>query len=120
MWSGEGFLMAETILSKRRRQLKESLRQKALQRLKEAVLFLYDEGAEAVYIFGSVLKPLEFNEHSDIDIAVWGIAEDKRTYVTVKIEEIFREMPFDIIFLEDDLRPEIREKIKKEGVLWKP
>lgn len=65
--------MAETILSKRRRQLKENLRQKALQRLKEAGALLYDEGAGDVYVFGSILRPSEFNEHSDIDIAVKGI-----------------------------------------------
>jgi len=112
--------MAETVLSKRRRQLKETFRQKALQKLKEAVALLYNEGAAGVYVFGSVLRPSEFNEHSDIDIAVKGIGENKRTRVTVRIEEIFGEMPFDIVFLEDDMRPEIRERIKKEGVLWKP
>ncbi|WP_333654990.1 nucleotidyltransferase family protein [Dissulfurispira sp.] len=111
--------MAETVLSKRRRELKENLRQKALQRLKEAGALLYDEGAGDVYVFGSILRPSEFNEHSDVDIAVKGIPEDKRVYVTVRLEEIFKGMPFDIVFLEDDLRPEIREKIKKEGMLWK-
>ncbi len=112
--------MAETVLSKRRRELKDKLRQKALQRLKEAGALLYDEGAVDVYAFGSILRPSEFNEHSDVDIAVRGIAEDKRVYVTVRLEEIFKEVPFDLIFLEDDLRAEVREKIKKEGILWKP
>jgi predicted nucleotidyltransferase len=112
--------MSESVLSKRRRQLKENLRQKALQKLKEAGVLLYNEGAAGVYVFGSVLRPSEFNEHSDIDIAVKGIPEDKRVYVTVRLEEIFKGMPFDIVFLEDDLRPEIRERIKKEGILWKP
>ncbi|MBI5026242.1 MAG: nucleotidyltransferase domain-containing protein [Nitrospirae bacterium] len=110
--------MAETILSKRRKELKESLRQNALKRLKEAGRMLYGEGAEGVYVFGSVLRPLEFNEHSDVDIAIKGISEDKRSSVTVRLEEIFKGMPFDVVFLEDDLRPEIREKIKKEGILW--
>lgn len=112
--------MSETVLSKRRRELKENLRQKALQKLKEAGVLLYNEGAEGVYVFGSVLRPLEFNEHSDIDIAVKGIPEDKRVYVTVRLEDIFKGMPFDVVFLEDDIRHEIRERIKKEGTLWKP
>ena len=111
--------MAETVLSKRRRELKENLRQKALQRLGSAAELLYAEGAEEVYVFGSVLRPLEFNERSDADIAVKGMPEDKWHSVIGKLEGIFREMPFDIVFLEDDLRPEIREKIKKEGMLWK-
>ncbi|MCL4537322.1 MAG: nucleotidyltransferase domain-containing protein [Nitrospirae bacterium] len=111
--------MAETVLSKRRRELKENLRQKALQRLEQAVRLLYSEGAEDVYVFGSVLRPLEFNEHSDVDIAVKGIPEDRRVFVTVSLEGIFGEVPFDIVFLEDDLRSEIRDRIKKDGVLWK-
>lgn len=112
--------MPETVLTRRRRELKENLRQKALQRLKEAVVLLYAEGAEDVYVFGSVLRPLEFNEHSDVDIAVKGIPDKRRVSVTVRLEEIFKDFPFDIVFLEDDLRPEVRERIKKEGILWKP
>lgn len=110
----------ETILSRRRRHLKENLRQKALKRLEEAVELLYDEGATDVYVFGSVLRPSEFNEHSDVDIAVKGIPDERRVPVTLRLEEIFKEIPFDILFLEDDLRSEVRERIKKEGILWKP
>lgn len=111
--------MVETVLSRRRRELKENLRQKTLQRLKEAGAMLYDAGAEGVYVFGSILRPSEFNEHSDVDIAVKGIPEDKRGYVIVRLEEIFKGVPFDIVFFEDDIRHEIRERIKKEGILWK-
>lgn len=111
--------MTETVLSKRRKELKERLRQKALKRLEFAVKSLYDRGAKKVYVFGSVLRPMEFNEYSDVDIAVKGIPEDKWHSVIGKLEDIFREMPFDIVFLEDDLRPEVRERIKKEGILWK-
>jgi predicted nucleotidyltransferase len=111
--------MPETILSKRRKELKDNLRQKALQRLKKAAAMLYNEGAEEVYVFGSVLKPREFNERSDVDIAVRGIPEGRMSNITAKLEEVFKETPFDIISLEDDLRPEIRAKIEKEGILWK-
>ncbi len=110
---------AETVLSKRRRELKESLRQKALERLKSATALLYAEGAEDVYVFGSVVKPSEFNEHSDVDIAVQGISEDKKSSAQSGLEEIFGEIPFDLIFLEDALRPEIRERIRREGMRWK-
>lgn len=112
--------MVETVLSKRRRELKENLRQRALKRLKEAVAMLYAEGAKKVYVFGSVLRPSEFNEHSDIDIAVKGLPEERRSFVTGRLEEIFRQMAFDIVFLEEDLRPEVKQRIKKEGILWKP
>ncbi len=112
--------MPETVLSERRRQLKDRLRQNALKRLELAVKSLYDNGAEEFYVFGSVLRPCEFNEQSDVDIAVKGIPEAKWHSVTSKLEEIFKDMLFDILFLEDDLRPEDRERIKKEGILWKP
>jgi predicted nucleotidyltransferase len=111
--------VVETQLTKRRKELKEKHRKKAMQRLDEAAVLLYNEGAEEVYVFGSVLKALEFNEHSDADIAVKGVPEDKRPDVTGKLEDIFKEIPFDIVFLEDELRQEIRERIKKEGILWK-
>lgn len=111
--------MPETILSKRRKELKDKVRQKALQRLERAVTLLYNEGAEEVYVFGSVLKPREFNERSDVDIAVRGIPEGGRANITARLEEVFGETPFDIISLEDDLRPEIRGRIEKEGILWK-
>lgn len=41
-------------------------------------------------------------------------------YVMRRLEEIFNDMPFDLIFLEDNIRPEIREIIKKEVRQWKP
>jgi predicted nucleotidyltransferase len=109
----------DTVLSKRRRELKESLRQKAFQRIEQAAALLYAEGAEDVYAFGSVLKPSEFNEHSDVDIAVNGIPEEKRIEVEGRLEDIFADVPFDIIFLEEPVRPEIRAKIRREGIKWK-
>jgi len=111
--------MSETILSKRRKELKENLRQKALKRLEIAAEMLYANGAEEVYVFGSILRPSEFNEYSDVDIAVKGIPEERRVFVTLRLEEVFKGIPFDILFLEEDLRPEVRARIKREGLLWR-
>lgn len=111
--------MAETRLSKRRRELKERLRAKMLKRLEQVTQVLYREGAEFVYVFGTVLIEGAFNEHSDADIAVKGIAESKRASVMSMIEHVAEGLPIDVIFLEDDIRPEIRDRIMKEGVLWK-
>lgn len=44
--------MQETILKKRRRHLRELLREKALNKINVAVKELYRIGAEKVYIFG--------------------------------------------------------------------
>jgi predicted nucleotidyltransferase len=110
----------ETVLSKRRRELKETLRQSALERLGRAASALYREGAEDVFAFGSILKPAEFNERSDADIAVKGIPESRRHHALTSVEDIFEDMPFDLVFLEDELRPEVRARIQREGVRWKP
>ena len=109
----------ETVLSRRRKQIKETMRQRALKKVEIAAKMLYSEGAEEVCVFGSVLKPSEFDEHSDVDIAVKGIREEKRIPVIRQLDEVFGEIPFDVVFLEEPLRPEIRERIEGEGVRWR-
>jgi predicted nucleotidyltransferase len=108
-----------TVLSKRRRFLKETLRQRALVMTDRAATTLYAEGAEEVYVFGSVLKPGEFNENSDVDIAVQGVSDAKKAAVTRLLEDIFDDMPFDLVFLDEALRPEVRRRIGSEGIKWK-
>lgn len=108
-----------TILSERRKFLKETLRHKALEMLVRAAELLYAEGAKEVIAFGSVLKPEGFDEHSDVDIAVRGLADEKKLSVERKLEDIFVDMAFDVVFLEDEIRSEIREKIQREGMTWK-
>lgn len=109
-----------TVLFERRKKLKESLRKEALGKLEKTVEFLYKEGASEVYLFGSILKPFCFDEYSDIDIAVKELHYEKRIYVESKLEDYLGEFEYDIIFLEENLREEIKDRIEKEGVLWKP
>lgn len=109
----------ETLLSKRRRELKEARRQAALRKVGRAARALYESGAKEVYAFGSVLHPSKFDEQSDVDIAVAGISEGRRYSIIKIIEDIFGDVSFDLVFLEDDIRPEVRERILKGGVLWK-
>jgi len=114
------FLNMETILKKRRLELGISRYNKAYQRLRLAVDFLYKNGAVAVYLFGSITNPAGFTEHSDIDIAVKGIPANRRLEVEGKLEDLLDNFEYDILFLEEDgIRKEIIEKIKEEGILWK-
>lgn len=108
-----------TVLSERRRFLKEILRHKAREMLARAAELLYAEGAEEVLAFASVLKPEGFDEHSDVDIAVKGLTEEKKLSVERKLEDIFVDIAFDVVFLEDEIRSEIRERIQREGMTWK-
>lgn len=111
----------ETILKKRRRALCISRYNKARQKFKKAVDFLYRMGADEIYLFGSITNPERFTEHSDIDIAVRGISEDKHLEVEGKLEDILGELEYDILFLEEDgIRKEILKRITEEAVLWKP
>lgn len=112
--------MKETVLQKRRKYLRESFRQKALKKIDKIAQKLYSLGAHEVYVFGSVLKPELFDENSDVDMAVKGLSADKKYRALREVEEIFEDIPFDLIFLDEELRQEIRERIEKEGIVWKP
>lgn len=111
----------ESLYIARRKNLKGKKREAAISRLNEAVTTLYAAGAKRVIVFGSILKPGLFDERSDVDVAVEGIPEGKRLEVEGRLVDIFGDIEFDIIFLEetDLIRHEILERIKKEGVLWK-
>lgn len=111
-----------TLYSIRSKELKERHRKNAISLLEKAVKTLYTAGAKRVIVFGSVLKPGYFDERSDVDIAVEGIPEDERLDVEGQLVDIFGDLEFDIIFLEEkeSIRREILEKIEKEGIIWKP
>ena len=110
----------ESILSKRRKELKKKKHALALERTNKAVALLYSLGAQAVYIFGSLLHPEVFDEMSDVDIYVEGLIPEKRSGLFTRLQDIFGDIPFDIFFEDDAIRQDIMEKIKKEGTLWKP
>jgi predicted nucleotidyltransferase len=110
----------ETILSMRRKVLKEQNYKKALDKTNRAVAYLYGCGAQAVYIFGSLVYNTMFDEMSDVDIYVEGLPRGKQKGLFSALDEIFGEIKFDLFFDDDVLRPEIAIKIKKEGKLWKP
>ncbi len=112
--------MTESMLSKRRRELKKRHYEAALDKTKRAVILLNSLGAKAVYVFGSMLNPERFDEMSDVDIYVEGLQTDKRKGLFSQLEEIFGEVSLDILFDDDAIRPHIIEKIRKEGKLWKP
>lgn len=111
--------MKETILQKRRRYLRELYRQRALRKVDKVAQKLYSLGAYEVYVFGSVLKPELFDENSDVDMAVKGLTADNKYKALREVEEIFGDVPFDLLFLDEELRPEIRDRIEREGLLWK-
>lgn len=71
-------------------------------KLRLAVNHLYQEGAGEVGLFGSITSPERFTEHSDIDLAVRGIPEEKRLELEGKLEDIFGDIEYDVLFLEEE------------------
>lgn len=112
----------ETLLRKRRKELRSKRYEAVLEEIKKAVDFLYREGAKEVYLFGSITNPERFTENSDIDFYVKGIDRDRHLEIEGKLEDLIRSVEFDILFEEEkeEIRKEIYERIKKEAILWKP
>lgn len=110
----------ETLLKKRRRELCLKKYNEAHKRLKTVIDFLHAEGATEVLLFGSITGHESFTEHSDIDIAVRGISEDKRLDVEGCIADLLGEFEYDILFLEDEgeIRKEVLERIREEAIVW--
>lgn len=112
----------ETYLSRRRRELRSRRYEKVWQKLHFALEYLSQEGATEIYLFGSITNPEKFTEHSDVDLAVKGFTAEKHLEIEGKLEDIFHEVEFDILFLDGEayLREEIADRIKQEAVLWRP
>ena len=68
---------------------------------------------DAVYQWGSVLRPERFTELSDIDIAVEGMSGARFFAMLGEAEDLTR-LPLDIVELEH-IEPEFRELIVRYG-----
>lgn len=112
----------ETLLRRRRKELRFKRYEAVLKEVKKAVDFLYREGAKEVYLFGSLTNPERFTENSDIDFYVKGIDKEKHLEIEGKLKDLIRTAEFDILFDEEkeEIRKEIYDRIKKEAILWKP
>ncbi|MEW6608084.1 MAG: nucleotidyltransferase domain-containing protein [bacterium] len=111
-----------TILRERRKKIRLERYNNAYDKIRKVGEFLYQKGAKKVYFFGSIINPDAFTEHSDIDIAVEGISEEKRVRVETDLSELLNGLEYDLIFLEDkdEIKKEILDRIEKEAILWKP
>ena len=69
-------------------------------------------GADKVVLIGSLLNPDSFTPWSDIDIAVWGIANDKFYQAVAAVTGMSTEFKIDLIDPKT-CRPALPEAIKK-------
>ena len=85
---------------------------------KIAQMLKQDYGVERVVLFGSLLNHEHMHDHSDIDIAVWGLDDrlDARAWTAANyILGPYEFPPLDLVPIEKAY-PEIREIIEEKGV----
>ncbi len=84
------------------------------QVIKEIIDFAKKYDVEKVLLFGSRARG-DFKRTSDIDLAVSGGDFDR--FALDVDEETTTLLMFDIIDLDREMQPELRESIEKEGVI---
>ncbi|QJA06349.1 nucleotidyltransferase domain-containing protein [Thermosulfurimonas marina] len=95
---------------------REALRQKVLSRTQRALGELYSRiPFRRAFIFGSLVRPGAFGDHSDVDIALEGLPPERFWEAVALLSEIL-EREVDVLPLEE---ARFRKKIEKEGILWK-
>lgn len=94
---------------------REKLRVEALREVQKALEAIRENGGNAV-IFGSVLRPGEFTEDSDIDLCFLtpNKYQDEDSFRFFRIaESAVHKFPLDISWFED-LNDIVKEKVMKE------
>jgi len=98
-----------------RRKWEEKRRQRALAVAQRAAKLLKREfGATHVVLFGSLARGGPFDEHSDIDLAAWGIEEDRYLRAISKLLDLDPTFSVDLVRAEE-APPSLLEVIESEG-----
>ena len=96
------------------RKVDEALLQRAWQTVHRIAEMLYtDFGATQVAVFGSLSKPEAFSKWSDIDIAVWGVPNDKYFRASSIASDISGLFKVDLIDFESS-KGLFRERIQNQ------
>ena len=91
----------------------ERSRREALVRLREAVSKVLP--GQAIYVYGSVVRPSGFREDSDVDVALTAEPPDRSMFrVQSELTDLVGR-PVDVCLLDET---RLREKIIREGELW--
>ena len=60
--------------------------------------------ASRVVVFGSLLRPEVFDERSDVDLAVWGVTDEKYLRAVAAVTALDKEISVDLIKMEPGLQ----------------
>lgn len=98
------------------RKVDEALLQRAWQTAHRVAAMLYEDfGVTQVAVFGSLTKPESFSKWSDINIAIWGIPNDKYFRAVWEAEDISRLFEIDLVDFES-CHGLLRERIESQTV----
>jgi predicted nucleotidyltransferase len=101
-------------MTEERARRREAARMATYRRLREALSKLLPSGSE-VWVFGSLLKPGRFREHSDIDIAVTSLPAGRSEAWLQGELELRLERGVDVLNLNET---GLRSKIERVGERW--
>ncbi len=107
------------------RKVDEALLQRAWQTAHRIAATLYEDfGATQVAVFGSLAEPESFSKWSDIDIAVWGIPNDKyfrASSIASNISGLFKVDLVDFESCKGVFRERIQRQLTpiKKGTIYK-
>ena len=93
---------------------REAARGAAYRELRDALTRLLPPGTE-VWVFGSVLEPGRFREHSDLDIALESLPEGRSEAWLQGELELQLRRGVDVLNLNET---GLREKIERTGERW--
>lgn len=82
---------------------------------KAAVLLKEQFGAQQVTLFGSLLHREQIHDHSDIDLAVWGMNEKVYYRASGELLGLDSDFEVDLVMIEDATES-LRTTILQEGV----
>ena len=101
-------------MHEQRARAREAARGAAYRELRDALSRLLPPGTE-VWVFGSVLKPGRFREHSDLDIAIESLPEGRSEAWLQSELELRLRRGVDVLNLNET---GLRSKIQRTGERW--
>lgn len=76
----------------------------------------HKHGTKKIVLFGSRARGDE-RARSDIDLAVYGLSNDKRSSFRSAIDDLDTLLNFDVVFISENTSPELISNIDKDGVI---
>ncbi|MCP4428416.1 MAG: nucleotidyltransferase domain-containing protein [Chloroflexi bacterium] len=93
----------------------ETRRRQAWRAARRAAAILYEQfAADQVIVFGSLTRTGLFDERSDIDLAVVGVAPERFFQACAMMTAVSDTFPIDLIDLAD-CSPNLQDVIQQEG-----